>query len=67
MIDALDHVVDNRNFHSKTEVDKTHGLAWVPFFFVCFLAFGIKRVFFDGNPLEQLEQQGYSQAGPLDV
>jgi hypothetical protein len=65
--DVLDHVVDNRNFNSRTEVDKKHGFAWVPFFFICFLAFGIKRVFFDGNPLERLDRQGYSQVGPMDV
>jgi hypothetical protein len=40
--DALDHVVDNRNFDSRTEVDKRHGFAWVPIFFICFLAFGIE-------------------------
>ena len=64
--DALKHLVDNRNFDNPTEVAKKSGLTVIPVLFLCFLMYGVKRVFFDSDPRAALK--GYSQIdGPLNV
>ena len=62
--DVFDSVIDNRNFDNATEIPKK-GFAVIPFLFVCFAIYGVKRVFFDNN--SRVNRQGYSQVGPLNV